>query len=316
MDLKKPYTKPYQTLPQQIALLKSRGMTIDDEAKAEHYLRTIGYYRLSGYWFPFRKREAADAATITDDFVEGADFHKAVDLYVFDRKLRLLMLDAIERIEVALRVEIAVMLGGRDAWAHRKAQFLHADFVHGKKCKPHSEWLKKLDEYTMRSREHFVLSYNHKYRDQLPIWIAIEVWDFGMMSHFLNGMKDKDKEAIANRYGLPRRDLLTTWMKSINFARNVCAHHARLWNISPADQPKLPKAGEVAELEHLIGDKEAQTRVYAVIAVTQYFLKRINPTSSWHERLKTLMAQLPEAPGVGPRQMGFPDKWNDLDLWR
>ena len=315
----KKYNKPYLTIPKQLALLQSRGMVVEDEGKAAHYLKTIGYYRLSGYWFLFRQRDDNDPDTLLDEFVEGTNFQQIIDLYVFDRKLRLLFLDAIERIEVAMRLEISLLMGGRDPRVHRKAQYLHHRFItkkarNGKTI--HQNWLEKLDAYTKRSKEHFVENYNRKYDNELPIWIAIELWDFGLMSFFLNGMKDKDKNKIAAGFGLPRHDLLTSWMRAINFARNVCAHHARLWNISPADQPKLSKPGEVDELEHLVTDKEAQTRIYAHAATIQYLLKRINPGSSWNKRLHTLLEDLPVAPGISIKNMGFPNDWQKLDLWK
>ena len=117
------YTKPWQSVPDQLALLQARGMDIGDTAKATDYLERIGYYRLSGYWYDFRVRGEPfcplDPETggkpkkvkierpVLDEFKPSTRFHDAVDLYVFDKKLRLLALDALERIEIALRVDIS-----------------------------------------------------------------------------------------------------------------------------------------------------------------------------------------------------------------
>ena len=150
----------------------------------------------------------------------------------------------------------------------------------------------------------------------MPIWIAIEVWDFGLLSYFLEGLKDRDKKKIAGQYGLARHGLLISWVRAINFARNTCAHHSRFWNISPPIKPKLPQVGEVKELEHLLGDKDAQTRIYVHAATIQYLLKRINPGSSWNERLYALLVDLPDAPGISLKNMGFPKDWEKLDLWK
>lgn len=314
----KNYNKPYLTIVKQLNLLESRGMLVEDKEKASQYLKTISYYRLSGYWFPFRQRDVNNPTIVLDDFIDGVEFQQVVNLYVFDRKLRLLFLDAIERIEVAMRVEIALLLGQRHSRAHCEARFLDKRFTtritHNGKTR-HQNWLEKLDGNTKRSKEHFIKNYKSKYHSELPIWISIELWDFGLMSYFLNGMKDKDKSKIATRLSLPRHDLLTSWIRAINFARNVCAHHARLWNISPADQPKLPKIGEVGELRHLITDKEAQTRIYAHAAIIQYLLKRINPGSMWSKRLAELLNELPGVTGVSEKNMGFPNDWQKLDLW-
>ena len=144
------YTKHYRSINQQLEILKKRGLLISDEDKAKHYLKTVGYYRLSGYWFPFRQRNDDDTTIIKDDFIQGVEFDHVIKLYVFDRKLRLLFMEAIERLEVALRVEIALLMGRRDAWVHRKANFLDYKFTK-KKSKNgktgHQNWLDRLDAH-------------------------------------------------------------------------------------------------------------------------------------------------------------------------
>lgn len=89
------YTKPYLAIPDQIDLLKSRGMTVADQSKAEEYLQRIGYYRLSAYWHPMRKRDQETGAVL-DEFQPGTTFKEATDLYTFDGRLRLIMLDALD----------------------------------------------------------------------------------------------------------------------------------------------------------------------------------------------------------------------------
>jgi len=312
------YTKPFLSIAKQIDVLKSRGMLIENDEIAASYLETIGYYRLSGYWFNFRKRDKNDPSIVLEEFVPETKFTDAVNLYVFDRKLRLLFMDAIERVEVALRVRAASVMGGRSPLVHLDGKYLNNWFTaKGKQGESHhSRWTQKLDRAIDRSKEHFVSNYKNKYDSPLPIWIAIELWDFGLTSFFISGLKAKDQTKIANHFDIPRNVLLTSWVRSINYARNVCAHHARLWNSVPADQPKLIKAGEIAELEHLLTNKNAQIRIYAQAALIQYFMKRINPTSTWGERMKELLNEFPETPGLSVGNMGFPKDWQNLDLWR
>lgn len=314
------FNKPYLTVPAQVALLQQRGMTITDVAKASAYLERIGYYRLSGYWHSFRASQLVlGNRQILDDFRPGTDFGHVIDLYVFDKKLRLLFLDAIERIEVALRVDVALIMGQRSPWVHRAPAELDGKFSRQQNYRGvtrHSEWLIRLDETVRRSQEEFVQHFTSKYQDPLPIWMAIELWDFGMLSHFLGGMKHADINSLSTKYGLQRRELLTTWMRSINHIRNICAHHARLWNRSPSDQPKPPRPGEVQLLEHLAMNTVAQTRLYAVAAVTQYLLRTINPTTGWATRLKAHFATFPVLPGgVAVGASGFPAGWETLPLW-
>src|SRR5260370_9155691 len=97
------YAKPYLPVPNQLALIKGRGMVISDDALAETYLNKIGYYRLSGYWYPYRKSTLSNQIrTVLDDFRKGTKFSEIVDLYVFDKKLRLLLLCVIDPLEIAL----------------------------------------------------------------------------------------------------------------------------------------------------------------------------------------------------------------------
>ena len=124
------YPKPYKDIPTLLAVLQQRGMDIPDAAKAARCLERMGYYRLSGYWYPMRKSNmATDGTTVVEqDFRPGTTFSQVADLYVFDKKLRLLMLDAIERIEIGLKVKIAQILGQRDPLAYLNTKELHGNF--------------------------------------------------------------------------------------------------------------------------------------------------------------------------------------------
>ena len=330
------YTKPFRSVTNQIALLESRGMAITDKTAASACLQRIGYYRLSGYWYPFRKSHIStnpltgtpllDPFTgrphvvVEDDFCLGTTFQRVMDLYVFDKRLRLLFLDAIERIEVSLRVDIALLIGARDPRAHRDPNQLHGNF--SKKVNiqtgqtEFATWLGRLDKTFGRSKEEFVKHFKAKYHGEMPpIWIAIELWDFGMLSIFLSGMKVADQLQLASRYALPRADLLTSWCRNINNVRNICAHHSRLWNRSPADQISPPKTGEIAELDHLSTDRVAQTRIYATAAALHFFLKSINPGSSWATRLKNLRAAFPSSTETDLAHAGFHKNWESLPFW-
>lgn len=99
--------KPWKSFEEQLAILKGRGLQVDDDVAALNYLGRLGYYRLSGYLYPFRDfeitKDAQGKLTGTrrvDDFMQGSHFEDAVKLYVFDKKLRMLALDGLERIEM------------------------------------------------------------------------------------------------------------------------------------------------------------------------------------------------------------------------
>jgi abortive infection bacteriophage resistance protein len=317
------YAKPFLSVPQQIALLRQRGLQITDEPKAEAYLRRIGYYRLSGYWYPFRKSTQQNGQTVVlDDIRPGVDFGTVVDLYVFDKRLRLLMLDALERIEVALRSSIALLLGQYDPWAHRDPQYLHGQFA--KKNDPrygrprHQEWLARVDSSFQSSKEDFVKHFKSKYApDMPPIWIAVELWDFGTMSVLFEGMAHKDKTAIAAEYGVPDPIVMESWIRSLNYVRNLCAHHARLWNRPLVLFPKFPQRGAIPALDHIGQDRHAQTRLYGAAAICQYLIQQVSPNSQWGVRFGELISALPPHPMIDlGSASGFPQGWNQENLWR
>lgn len=155
------YPKPWLSLEQQLEKLQSRGMEVSDPAKALNYLHRIGYYRLSGYWFAFRarsgpccvwearndRRQGKVETVALDGFKPGAAFQNAVDLSVFDKELRLLVMDALERVEIALRVDVSHTLGQLDTFSYLRTDLFHHKFSQelnrDSGLTRHHEWLAK-----------------------------------------------------------------------------------------------------------------------------------------------------------------------------
>lgn len=316
------YQKPYLTVDDQLSLLKKRGMRISDESRAKAYLYRIGYYRLSGYWYPFRQSQVESGQVkVLDDFRPGSDFSAIGDLYVFDKKLRLLTMDAIERIEIALRVSIALRVGRYGGLAHRDPEILNGKFSKhtetGARLTRHQEWLQRVDDAFARSKEEFAKHFKTKYpQEHPPIWISVELWDFGTLSVFFSGLKKTDKDAISSEYGLPDGREFESWLRSLNFVRNLCAHHSRLWNRPLVNQPKYPKPGAEPLLDHLHRLPSSQTRFYGAASIARFLLLRVNPTTSWGERLAALTSEFPANGMVNLSSAGFPDGWRKEGLWR
>jgi abortive infection bacteriophage resistance protein len=328
------YSKPFLSVADQVKLLQSRGLAISNLEAAHACLERIGYYRLSGYWYPFRKSHLSvnpvtqtpllDLAgkrviVVEDEFRPGSTFQQVMALYVFDKLLRLIFLDAIERVEIALRVDLALLLGQRSPLAHRDPLQFSTSFRRRNSTgsSEHDKWLERLDSSYLKSNEEFVKHFKIKYpRVPPPIWVAIELWDFGMLSVLLGGLTPADKSLLASKYLLPRPELLHSLVRNINNIRNICAHHSRLWNRSPADRLSPTKRGEIPLLDHLAMDKNGQSRVYATAAFIQFLLKTINPGTSWSQRLKDHMKTLPSRNGIDSSQAGFPNGWENFTLWQ
>lgn len=318
-----PYAKPHLSFADQVGLLKQRGLGITNDWQAERHLARIGYYRLKDYWYPFRQTrivilpDGSQVNETLEDFRQGTSFGHAVALYVFDKKLRLLLSDAVERIEVALRVDVAHVIGARDPFAHRDPAFLDPKRSTAPRgaSNRHAHWLQRADEAENRSRADWIGEFKHKYAPPLPIWMAVETWEFGALSHLVEIAHPSDRMQISQKYGIPKPDLLSSWIRTLAYVRNVCAHHARLWNHPLVNQPMLPKPGEVPLVEHLRVYGVTQTRVYAAAAIAQHFLRVINPNSQWKERLKDHWDHFPAVPGLKPAQAGFMPAWQTHLLW-
>lgn len=316
-----PYTKPYLPIADQLTLMKQRGMIVSDDARAQSYLEKIGYYRLSGYSYPYRKSSFVGENLVVDDnFKAGTTFAEIVELYVFDKKLRMLVLDAIERIEIALRGQITLTLGALGPTAHRDPNLLHPNFA--RRVDPrtgltyHAEWLRRHDDAFGKSKEEFAKHFRRRYPgEDPPLWVGAEVWDFGAMSILYSGMRKTEQSAIASAFGVPTFQIMETWLRSLNVTRNICAHHARLWNKASAVQPKWPTTAQCKLLSHIEGDTHAQTRVYGSLCICAYFLRCINPASTWPDRLKKLIAEFPQSKLVSIKSAGFPNNWEKERLW-
>jgi len=296
-------------------------MVVSDDALAQSFLNRIGYYRLSGYWYPYRDAAVSGTTVVfSDKFKAGTKFSEVVDLYVFDKKLRLLMMDVIERIEICLRVQITLELGKLGLQAHRDPSALHPNFQRPSAPRSleshHQKWLRLHDEAFARSKEEFAKHFKLKYAgENPPIWIAAELWDFGAMSFLYSGMKKNGQLAIAKFFGVPSFQIMETWLRALNVTRNICAHHSRLWNKPNGVQPKWPTPTDCPDLGHIAANTHALTRVYAIACICAFLLKTINPNSSWLRRFKELAASFPGSKIVNISSAGFPADWDKANLW-
>lgn len=313
--------KPWRSFANQLQQLQDRGLQVDNPAAALDYLERLGYYRLSGYWYPLRgidpvASRAQGKAVRLDSFAPHCRFEDVVRLYVFDKKLRLLALDALERIEMAVRVDVAHLLGQRDPRAHENPTCLHGNFTKKLITKgpdtgktQHQVWLAKHQAMLNRARKEPFVAHHQQQYGALPIWAAIEVWDFGLLSKLFAGMQHADQQTIAGFYGAPSGQAFAQWLRSLNFIRNVCAHHSRLWNINVLEVSPVP-AFWPAQLNNV--------RPFFYFCLMQQLLSVICPNSSWGKRFKDLLANdFPASTHqqISLSEMGTFAGWEGWALW-
>ncbi len=313
-----PYLKPFLDLPAQVQRLKSYGLEITNEALATKWLRRIGYYRLSGYLHLFRVPTPYVPPTRSNFFLPDSRFEDACELYIFDKKLKMLMMDAIEQVEVSVRVEVALLLGQRDPFAYADPVQLDPNFGKNSSSEgqqAYTRWMNEMNVAISRSREEFVRHYLATYSLPLPIWIAIELWDFGALSHFYSGLQVTDRAIIAQNFGIPNSILLRSWLHSLNYCRNIIAHHGRLWNRNLVVYPRLPFVGKISAFDALDRRTDVDKRLYSILCILSYLLDTINPNFNWKNRVVALANSFPAMPHAKLSDAGFPPNWKTHSFW-
>ncbi|TRX08266.1 Abi family protein [Flavobacterium gawalongense] len=294
-----PYNKPALTYAQQIQQLQERGLTINNSARANHLLESISYYRLSGYWFPL----LADKTNHL--FKENSNFDTAFNLYCFDRELRVLVIRELEKIEVSIRAKMIYVL------SHQYGAFWYQNPTLFKNHISHSKSLGSLEEEYNRSDEEFIKAFKKKYSDDLPpSWMLLELTSFGTLSFlFSNLQSNRTKRDIANYFGLSDT-IFGSWMHSIVYLRNVCAHHSRLWNRVMSIQPNIPQSPKKTWLNNTA---VPNNKSYFILSMILYLMQTINPKNTIAFRFAALLKKYPN---VDVFAMGFPKDWEKENLWK
>ncbi len=323
------YTKPWLSIDDQIDQLTARGLEAGEHAHAASALRAIGYYRLTGYLYPFRESETSEVdgrtrVMVLDTYRVGTTLRHAEEIIDFDRQLRMLVMDGIERIEIAARMHVGHVLGRRSAFAYEDPQCFTDAFTTPRTdardpaASKQVQWLQRVNARKSRSDEQFVAHFRDCYDDRMPIWALTEILELGHLSTLYQGMLQPDAEEVAAAFGVPTKKLMTSWLASLNYVRNVSAHHARLFNRKLQYAPKRPPVGSIPHLDHLSdpGKPKPTFSTYNALAVIAYLLNSIEPACNWAPRMAELLHMFPASHAVTLHSVGVPDGWDDLELWK
>lgn len=298
------YSKPPITVDQQVQLLIERGLNCADLPRCNRYLSRIGYYRLSAYCLPF-EQPSSDPTKRNHNFQSGTDFDQILSLYIFDRKLRLVVLDALERIEVAVRTAYAREMSlAYGAHAHLNGSLF-------KDQDQHQRQLATVEADLKRSHETFVKHYQQKYTEPAmpPIWAIVETMSFGNLSRWLANTEDTElKKKIMKSLGMPTINILEQVLHTLTPVRNDCAHHSRLWNRRYTMCPPI-----IRQIESRFVSDASKYYLFNYLVIIEYLLSRINSGSKWKNRLVGLLGTLHPSQ---LKSMGFPEDWQNLDPWK
>lgn len=222
------------------------------------------------------------------------------------------MLDAIERIEVQVRSVIAHEVGFHDPLAYQNVKFINPhqaqNYVDRQNRQRNAwvEWSSRQNDQVNRSHED-AIKWHREHQKAMPFWVVVEAWDFGTVSKYYEMLKQGYQNRICQRMGIDNAAVLRVWLQELNILRNRCAHHCRIWNqntnnpLPVLDRPYFQILGMTTE---------ANSRLYGLIAIIWFMVRRIGPHSQWLGQIAQLMDSKPVLPGCTYAAMGLRDETN------
>lgn len=295
------YTHQAITTKQQVEVLKERGMIIDDLYHAVEILDTISYFRLAGYW------RHLEVDHTTHQFKKGSNFHDIIDLYTFDKQLRVLLFTAIQTIEVSVRTKII------KHFSHEFGAFWFMDKKYATNEHRFEANLSVIRKEVSRSHDDFIIEHFRKYSEPElpPVWKTLEVVSMGTLSKLYSNFSDANaKHGVARDFGLNHHKFLRSWLECLSVIRNCCAHHSRLINRVFPIKPIIAEYMAQTWISDFSFEKQT---LYPQLCCILYWLNSISPNNTLLPNFKRLLA---EHPSVKTRMLGFPIYWEQEPLWR
>lgn len=284
--------KPFLTIEEQLDLLESRGLIIDNVDNASACLARLNYYRLSGYTLTLRKGNR---------FYDNVKFSDVMQIYNFDRELKMLLSQWLEDIEISLRTRVGHELGRISPTSYLDVNSF-ASQLH------FNEFREELHHALKNNKnEAFVKHHNSKYDGVLPCWAIVETLSFGALSRLFCNLNVSLKKEVCAYYSNIRYTYFENWFEGLVVLRNMCAHHTRLYNRGLPNALKFPHEDfryfqEIGFDQNAIGKK-----VFFSIVI----LDRICPenTPMFINGIKVLIEKYPF---IKIKHYGFPNDWEDV----
>lgn len=284
-------------------------MRIEDRERAERELRTLNYYRLSGYWYTMREI-GTDAGSGRDAFREGASFDLVMNLYEFDERLRAAILADLAPVELALRALIGHHLGKINPFIH-----LHPDAlgsvagnpsIRNPRTTEYQMWKLRFDRALCESKEDFAAHYRKEYKSEVPVWVAVELMDWGMLSYLYRMAPEEVRDDVAEICKLSAPEM-ESWIKCLNILRNLAAHHSRVFNRGFSIKPKLSEDGRLDII------RDVTNRAFGQLTLVRYLSHELGLPD--RGRLPRVLASFPDNDLVPFSRLAAPPGWERHELW-
>ncbi len=285
------YLNPPASVDDQIKILRSRGMIVDDYPFAKDFLEEVYFHRFLSYSVPFLE------LTNVRKYKLNTNFKDVVKVYEFDSQLRNLILEAIEKIEISVRTQFINL-----SWKYGPHFYLNHKLFRDHRALNDS--IERIQYQMKASHDILVSEYYHRYNDpdMPPIWIVMELTSIGQLSKWLLNLKNQDdKAAVAKRYQV-HYSVLQAVLDNLTLIRNYAAHHNRIWNRHFSFECIIDDRHK--SISHALCDG---SRIYSVLILITYFLKTLGIEQPFYKKLTGLISIY----GINIKAMGFPENWQE-----
>lgn len=313
--------KPFKTYEEQILILKSRNLIIEDVESTIKILAAENYYNIiNGYKYPFLDKSVSD-----DYFVENCTFNEIYALYDFDRSLRNIIFKFILQVENALRTQISYVFSKYHSSQNYLCYENFETLLEMGDPKPLMDQATKI--YNLLSCIQQDISKSIKYKEYIrhyvldygyvPMWVLVNAIPLNRLSLFYKLMKQKERIEVSQYWGIMEKDL-RQYISLLAFFRNLCAHDERIYCaksdmlIPDTDTHSYLKIKKDGRNNYIVGKND----LFALIITLKNLLSKddfnilYNKVNGRIISLKTKLSCIDVTSIL--ENMGFPDNWNDI----
>jgi abortive infection bacteriophage resistance protein len=292
------------TIAQQIQQLKNRGMLFQNEITASDFLSNISYYRLKGYWWDMQ------LDSVNHTFLPNSSFETVLERYNFDRHLRLILFDAIERVEIALRTKMIYHM----SLSYEALWYLDCNlFADSAK---HTEHINHINREFDYSQEIFIKDHKRRFPNtDAESWKTLEVVSMGTLSKLYKNINHQlpEKTVIAKEFGLHLHSELSSWLEALVYARNIIAHHSRLWSRNMVKRPIDAIATPMDNWLTIPLTEVQKKKPFLIITALVYLSNKVTPG---HHIKAKILELINDNPNVPIYKLGFLNNWDTQPIWQ
>lgn len=274
-------------------LIHMHGLIVEDHDRARKILSQVNYYRLSAYGIGLK------SADDPERYLPGISLDTLYQLYQFDRILRTLMIPVIETLEIELRTKIAYHLAltyGAEGYAE-ESHFIRKENKEGVSI--HSSLMTRFQkEVVSHKNQPCVKHHLDKYEGHFPIWAAVELFSFGMLSSLYSIMQKQDRQAIAEQFHTDAK-YLHGWILALVEVRNLCAHYGRIYNMPLKQKPYLYREFK----------QYSSNRIFPLLMTMR---RMLSDKIVWLSFYESLVGLIEEHSEVKLQFIGFPENWAEI----